>query len=476
MKITHVVAEIYPLAAVGGYSKVVEALTEKQSEENIVNIITPYYSSIPNYIKNDITKMQNMSVIDKDTTLIIDYAILKISKNKTIFLIHHKDYYQYRTNIYGCTDDANRWAYLSYIALKLIEAGIIETDIIHTHDWHTGILQNFKDQYFPKLNIPVVFTIHNLKFQAMFDHRNSDLQNYDKYQDLYGYKSTQLQKLNFLKRAIKYADRCIFVSKGYMDEVLNGINDELLLPTLTKQKKNLSYVLNGIDQTFNPLDCKIYSKYDKHTYYKKNQNKEFLQKKLKLLVSKQVPLICFVGRLTEQKGISLLIKILPVILRNSNAQFVLLGGGDSNFLPKLREIEKKFKGRVYIYGKSDFDIAPQVFASSDLCLIPSIFEPCGIVPMEAQIFGCVPIVHSTGGLKDTTIDYNLDKLKATGFMFKNNDKDNFVFIISQALALYQNKPEWQRIVTNAMSQDFSWDKSALEYMKIYNKAVNVANT
>ncbi|MDA1337862.1 MAG: glycogen/starch synthase [bacterium] len=467
MKITHVVAEIYPLAAVGGYSKVVEALTEKQSEESTVNVITPYYSTIPSAIKRRISDIVSVSIKDNGEIMIIEYAILKVSKNKTIFLIHNKDYYQYRTNVYGYTDDANRWAYLSYSALKLVEAGIIETDIIHTHDWHTGILQNFKDQYFPNLNISIVFTIHNLKFQAMFDHRSSDLQNYDKYQGLYDYKSTQLQKLNFLKRAIKYADRCVFVSKGYMDEVLSGINDELLLPILTKQKKNLSYVLNGVDQAFNPLDCNIYSKYDKHTFVKKNQNKEFLQKKLKLIVSNQVALICFVGRLTEQKGISLLIEILPVILRNSNAQFVLLGGGDSNYLPRLREIEKEFKGRVYIYGKSDFDIAPQVFASSDLCLVPSIFEPCGIVPMEAQIFGCEPIVHSTGGLKDTTIDYNLDKLKATGFVFKNNDKDNFVFIISQALELYQNKSEWQKIVTNAMSQDFSWDKSALEYMKIY---------
>ena len=257
------------------------------------------------------------------------------------------------------------------------------------------------------------------------------------------------------------------MSKGYLNEVLNGINDELLLPLIKKEESKLTYVLNRVDNNFNPNFSSIYKQYDKGTVIKKVENKTYLQKKLGLNVLKDAPLLCFVGRLSEQKGISLLVEVLDVVFRNTNAQFIQLGGGDSNYIPKLASLRHKYKKRVFIYGRSDFIITPQIYASSDICLVPSMFEPCGIVPMEAQIFGCVPIVNSTGGLNDTVVDYAVNKKNATGFMFSNFDKDNFVFTLGRALDLFNNKQEWNRLVQNAMSCDFSWDKSASEYMKIY---------
>jgi len=471
MNITHVVAEIYPLASVGGYSKVVHALTNRQSKSDRVNIITPYYSSIPKYLEKKVSRVYKFkATVSK--TFNIEYATYSVDKNLTIYLVKNDDYFNFRTNVYGYTDDANRWAYLSFCALELINQDVIKSDIIHTHDWHTGILQNIKHEYYPDIKAPVVFTIHNLKYQAMFDHHNSDLRAYDKWQKLPLYNNIGLQKLNYIKRAIKYADSCVFVSKGYLTEVLNGVNDELLLPLLKKEKRKLTYVLNRVDSDFNPVKSDIFKQYNVKNYENKSNNKTYLQKKLGLTVGKQTPLICFVGRLSEQKGILLLIDTLDVILRNSNAQFIQLGGGDNNYIPKLIKLQNRYKGRVYIYGKSDFKITPQVYASSDICVVPSKFEPCGIVPMEAQIFGCVPVVNSTGGLNDTTIDYLDDKQAATGFIFKGFDKENFIFTLSKALELFNNKPEWERLIKNAMLQDFSWDKSACEYKKIYKHLIN----
>ena len=206
MKITHVVAEVYPLASVGGYARVIHALSNKQSENNVVNIVTPFYSNFAKDLKERLTQAKKLQVVNtKLDNFTFQYSVLKINKNLTIYLIINKDYYEYRTNIYGYTDDANRWAYLSFCALELIKQGGLQTDIIHTHDWHTGILANIKKQYYPKLNIPVIFTIHNLKFQAMFDHHNSDLQNYDRWQKLKQFFEPELQKLNYLKRAIRYS-------------------------------------------------------------------------------------------------------------------------------------------------------------------------------------------------------------------------------------------------------------------------------
>ena len=473
MKITHVVAEVYPLASVGGYSRVVHALSNKQSEENIVSIVTPFYSGFSKDLINRISHPQKVKVLNpKLSSFEIEYSVLKINKNLTIYLIINKDYYQFRTNIYGYTDDANRWAYLSFCALELIKLKIIPTDVIHTHDWHTGILANIKKQYYHKLNIPVTFTIHNLKFQAMFDHRNSDLKNYDKWQSLGQFFEPELQKLNYLKRAIRYSDKCVFVSDGYLNEVLNGVNDELLNPLLIKNKQKLTSVLNRIDAQFNPFDINIHKNYNKNSIKLKEDNKLFLQKMLGLSMSNRTPLLCFVGRLDEQKGISLLIDALDVILRNSNAQFVQLGGGDSNYIPLLEGLAKKYKNRVYIYGKTDFNITAQIYASSDICLVPSKFEPCGIVPMEAQVFGCIPIVNSTGGLKDTTFDYHFNRAVATGFVFNDYDINNFIFKISSAIEVYNNIAEWKRLVINAMSQDYSWDKSAKEYMGIYKRVLD----
>jgi len=472
MNITHVVAEIYPLANVGGYSKVLHSLTKSQSKTNTVNIITPHYSGISSKYKEGISKAKKINVIDyTNGNWEIEYSILKIDENLTIFLINNNDYYKFRTNVYGYTDDANRWSYLSFCALELIKRQIVRSYVIHTHYWHTGILQNIKHQYYQELKTPVIFTVHNLKFQAMFDHRNSDLAKYDKWQKLPFFTNKRLQKLNFLKRAIKYADRCVFVSNGYLNEVLNGINDELLHKFLVKQQQKLTFVLNRIDGHFNPQNCKIYKNYDKQTFKFKNENKLFLQKKLKLNVTSHVPLLCFVGRLSEQKGIDILIDVLNVVLDNSNAQFVQLGGGDSNYIPKLHKLRQRFKNRVFIYGKTDFNITPQVYAASDICLIPSKFEPCGIVAMESQAFGCIPVVNATGCLKDTTINYLTDSVNATGFMFNNFDKDNFIFILSKALELFNNKKEWSKLVHNAMSMDFTWEKSADEYMRIYKNSI-----
>jgi len=473
MKITHVVAEIYPLANVGGYSKVLHSLTLSQSKNDIISVITPNYSGILIKYKKKVSKLKKINIIDNvNGNWQIQYATLTINKNLTIYLINNNDYYQFRTNVYGYTDDANRWAYLSFCALELIKQQIITTNVIHTHDWHTGILQNIKHQYYPELKIPVIFTIHNLKFQAMFDHHNSDLSKYDKWQKIPFFTNKRLQKLNFLKRAIKYADICVFVSNGYLNEVLNGINDELLLPLLVKNRQKLTFVLNRVDSNFNPQNCNIYKRYNKQTAKFKLENKLFLQKKLKLNISDNVPLLCFVGRLSEQKGIDMLVDVLHVILKNSNAQFIQLGGGDSSYIPKLHKLRQKFKNRVFIYGKSDFNITPQVYASCDICLIPSRFEPCGIVAMESQIFGCIPVVNATGGLNDTTINYLTNNSNATGFMFNDFNKDNFIFILSKALQLFNNKKKWSKLITNAMSTNFTWEKSADEYMNIYKNTLD----
>ena len=468
MNILQVVAEVYPLASVGGYSKVVYSLSKELTNQgHKVTVVCPNYSFIPNNIKKQI--IYDKVFVSKRIGP-IKYSQLTYN-NIDFLLIDHADYYQDRSNVYGYTDDANRWAYLSTVALEFIQEGMIIPDVIHVHDWHTGILSNIKSQNYKQVSQKTILTIHNLKYQAMFDHRNSDYKGYDIGQKIPFYNSSKLQKLNFLKRGIRYSDKVVFVSKGYLSEVVSGINDEGLGKILNLNKKKTSGILNGIDQNFNSKQSSIFKNYDYLSIKHKIDNKVYIQKKFKLQVDSSLPLVCYVGRLVEQKGVDLLIQSLDVILRNSNCQFVELGGGDNNYLPRFKDLEKEFKGRVYIHGKTDFNLAPQIFAASDICLVPSRFEPCGLVSMEASRFGAIPIVFDTGGLKDQVIPFNPLTLKGTGFVFKKHTTEDMVFEVSKALTLFTNKNVWQMIIKNTMqnSKNFSWEQSAKEYIKIYNK-------
>lgn len=372
-------------------------------------------------------------------------------------------------------EDIEKFAFFSKAALSAMPLLGFKPDIVHCHDWQTGLVpvymkERFHDGEFFR-DMKSIMTIHNLKFQGIWDLK--------KVKDITGlppyfFTSDKLEAYgdaNYLKGGIVYADAVTTVSDSYAEEIKTPFYGEHLDGLMRARSNCLTGIINGIDyEEFNPAtDTRIVSNYNQKTFRKeKPKNKKALQQELGLEVNDKKFMIGIVSRLTDQKGLDLIAYMMDQICAE-DVQLVILGTGESQYENMFRHFAWKYPDRVSANIYYSEDMSHKIYASCDAFLMPSLFEPCGLSQLMSLRYGTVPIVRETGGLKDTVEPYNEYESTGTGFSFANYNAHEMMNTINYAKhVFYNNKREWNKIVDRGMLKDFSWTSSAKKYQKLYD--------
>ena len=485
LKILFVAAESAPYARVGGVASVVRSLAASlNSLGHDARIFIPKFGFIDESLYKMRPVLEGLMVPTDDPNN--PYLICNVKEHEkdgiTTYFLENMEYYELRANVYGYTDDPIRWALLNRGALEFVLNGSFLPDIIHCNDWQGGMLPNYLRTIYkndPRLvKSAAVFTIHNLKFQGMFDPKNvSEMDFDDGWSPVASFFDPRLLKQNFVRRGIIHADVVSTVSKSYAKEITTPEYGEGLDKLITELREKVFGVVNGIDyQELDPLKDNLLEKnYDINSVHLRAFNKESLQKEFDLEVNADIPLFGFVGRLDPQKGVDLMVSVLEKILRRYNVQFVQVGGGDFWLTEALQNLKRSFPNKVGVYPYPNFTLPRLIFGGSDVMLYPSRFEPCGVVQLEAMRYGSIPLVRNVGGLKDTVIQFDTVTQRGTGFVFDDFDEFALYGEIVRALEIFKNKQLWKKLQLNAMRSDFSWGYSAREYERLYLRALEMKN-
>jgi len=389
--------------------------------------------------------------------------------NTTFYFLDNEFYFK-RGGAYGFYDDGERFAFFDRAVLDAITHMDFAPDIIHCNDWQTGMIPVLMHHYYKGTVsfAKVVYSIHNMKFQGIFPRQmlTELLGLDDSYFD--EEKLRYYDCISFMKGGIVYSDYINTVSETYAEEIQNDFYGEGLNGILTKYKHKLCGVLNGIDyEIFNPeTDSDIIANFSAKAPSKKIENKLALQKELGLTEDENTPLIGIVSRLTSQKGFDLVIAMIEEIV-SAGAQLVILGTGEDKYKDVFCYYASRYPSKISANITFSDSLARKIYAGSDLFLMPSLFEPCGLGQLIALRYGSVPIVRETGGLKDTIKLYNEYTGEGNGFSFTNFNAHDMMHVINLAIEKFHNKDIWNSIVKNALDSQFSWDTSAKKYISLY---------
>ncbi|MGV8982884.1 glycogen synthase GlgA [Clostridium sp.] len=477
MKVLFVASEAYPFIKTGGLGDVAYALPKALRKMGIdARVIIPKYSSIPLSFRNCMETIASFTV---PVGWRNQYCGLQhLTYDEIPYYFVDNEYYFERPEIYGCFDDGERFSYFSKAILESIKyMGDFVPDIIHCNDWHCGIVPALlKDNYADDelySDIKSVFTIHNLKYQGVFPKEIlNELLNLND-----GYFSDDALKfydaVSFMKGGIVFSDAVTTVSETYAKEIQTPFYGEGLDGLLCSQADKLYGIVNGIDYgLYNPkLDKKIIYNYDYETRKQKTKNKLKLQAELCFTVNEDIPMIGIVTRLVKQKGLDLIVEKLQELL-SLPIQIVLLGNGDEYYEDIFQYYASIYPSRISTNIIFDEVLAQKIYAASDMFLMPSLFEPCGIGQLIALKYGSIPIVRETGGLKDTIASYNKYTGTGNGFSFINYNSDELLEAIDRALDLYKDKASWDKLVGNAMNSNNSWENSAKNYIDLYSNLID----
>lgn len=493
MHIIHVASELAPIAKAGGLGDVVYGLSKELAKQgHQVEIIIPKYDCIDfSLVKN--LKVEFRELWSYDGPYRFNNTIWSgnVDGLKVILIEpHHPDYFFSRGMIYGCSDDINRFAYFSRAVMEYLFKSGKHPDALHVHDWPTALIPVLYREMYMALGYRLgktVLTIHNMEHQGRCT--AAQLSRIGLRGDSYVTPGTMQDPvydtlINLMKGGIEFADQITTVSPNYEKEILTEAGGFKLEDVLVKHKKKLKGILNGIDETFwNPLtDHYIAHKYDTHgvdTKEKlamvlegKKENRRFLRSHLQLQDSNR-PLVAVVSRLVPQKGPELIKHALTHSIEKG-AQFILLGSTPMVEIHlEFEELQKKYKDdpNVVILMDKDEALAHLIYASADMFVIPSIFEPCGLTQLISLRYGTVPIVRSTGGLADTVFDIETSSKpmkERNGFSFDFPDAEGVDLAIDRALHCFQHEPkQWHMLMQNGMKKDYSWKRAGLEYLEIY---------
>ncbi|MBU3143514.1 glycogen synthase GlgA [Clostridium sp. CF012] len=476
MKVLFVASEAYPFIKTGGLGDVAYALPKALRKMGIdARVIIPKYSAIPFSFRNCMESVASFTV---PVGWRNQYCGLQyLTYDEVPYYFVDNEYYFERPEIYGCYDDGERYAYFSKAVLEAIKhMGDFVPDIIHCNDWHSGILPVLlKDNYSNDemySEIKSVFTIHNLKYQGVFPKEIlSDLLNLNE-----GYFRDDALKfydaVSFMKGGIAFSDVVTTVSETYAEEIQTSFYGEGLEGLLRSKSKKLYGIVNGIDyELYSPIvDKKIVYNFDENSLNQKVKNKLKLQSELCFTVNENIPMIGIVTRLVKQKGLDLIVEKLQELL-SLPIQIVLLGNGDGYYEDIFQYYASIYPSRISTNIVFDAALAQRIYAASDMFLMPSLFEPCGIGQLIALKYGSIPIVRETGGLKDTITPYNKYTGNGNGFSFTNYSSDELMDAINMALDLYNDKDSWNKLINNAMTSNNSWENSAKNYIELYSNLI-----
>lgn len=472
MKVCFIAAEAAPFVKVGGLGDVIGSLPKALRELGIdARVVLPLYSSIDR--ERFGLKYSGYQFVDLGWRHLYCGIFETVIDGVPFYFIDNEQYFK-RESIYGQADDGERFAFFSKAALEILPGVDFKPDIVNVNDWHTAlsviyldVLKSREADFYK--NMKSVLSIHNIEFQGRFNpYEMGNLFGLDnKYFDALIYNGD----LNLLKGAIQLADRINTVSETYAREILDPYFSYGLDKILIVEQGKLKGILNGIDiEKFNPkTDPIIPINYDIHTFEDKVKNKLELQKELGLEVSEDIPLIGMVTRLTHQKGIDLLLQASEDILR-TGAQLVVLGTGDAHYESALRSLENYRHDRVRSILLFSNEMSAKIYASSDIFLMPSKTEPCGLSQLISMRYGTVPVVHRVGGLRDTVIPFT--GVEGNGFTFESFQSGDMMDAIYRAVTcFYQSPGEWNQIIQNNLNKDVSWEKSAKQYLSLYHEVL-----
>ena len=474
--ILFIASEAVPFIKTGGLADVVGSLPKYFDKEKYdVRVIIPKYLCIPEHFRN---QMQYKTHFYMDFNWKSQYVgLLEMEYEGVKFYFIDNEYYFQGFKPYGnIYEDIEKFAFFSKAALCVIPLLDFVPDIIHCHDWQTGLIPVYLKERFNGgemyRRIKSVMTIHNLKFQGVWDVKSvkniTGLSSYFFAPD----KLEAYGDANYLKGGIVYADAVTTVSKSYAEEIKTPFYGEGLDGLMRARSNCLRGIVNGIDYNeYNPeTDKRIVRNYNQVTFRKeKYKNKIALQEQLGLEVNKDKFMIGIVSRLTDQKGLDLIQYVMDEMCSQDDIQLVVLGTGEERYENMFRHFDWKYNSRVSANIYYSEDLSHRIYASCDAFLMPSLFEPCGLSQLMSLRYGTVPIVRETGGLKDTVQPYNEYEGTGTGFSFANYNAHKMLNTIRYAKSVYYNrKREWNKIVDRAMQADFSWNNSARQYESLYD--------
>ena len=469
MKILFITSEATPFASSGGLGDVMGALPFAISKAGAdASVIMPLYDTMDSNYKDRLKKVADISfkLSWRDTGA----SIYKIEEGSVTYYFVENHRYFDRGRLYGEYDDCERFAFFSCAVMEyIIQSGNIP-DIIHANDWQSALsVVYLKTKYKNEKalnNIKTVFTIHNIEYQGKCG--------IDIIGDVLGIDSKYAGVLvhdgcaNFMKGAIELADTVTTVSPNYANELRYPYFAFGLSEVIKRAEHKLKGVINGIDYEFFSPDRggDIDFPYNKFTRKKgKSKNKATILHELEVGEFEERPLLVMITRLTEGKGIDLMLHIAEELLAKP-ITLIVLGTGDKEYELAFKELENRHKN-IRAILKFDRIMAKRLYASADIFIMPSKSEPCGLAQMIACSYGTVPIVRAVGGLRDTIISY--PSKSSNGFTFENYNAHDLLFKISEALELYRNTEEWDKLTLRAIKSSFAWDESALKYIEIYSK-------
>ncbi len=470
MNILYVASEATPFIKTGGLADVAGSLPYAlQAQGHNVTVVMPFYSQIGQELKDKMIKIAEFYV---DLQWRRQYAgVLEYKEEGLTYLFIDNKFYFDRHAIYGLGDDGERFVFFNKAVVQMIRKLDINLDIVHANDWHCGLVPLYIKDFAKGDNfyntIKSVYTIHNLKYQGVFPASLLALTgltiDYFNEEGLKFYDS-----INFMKAGIVYCDALTTVSQSYSEEIRYSFYGENLEGIIRKHEYKLSGIVNGIDyDVYNPkTDKRIPYNFDARALANKKKNKKELQKKFKLPQRDDVPLISMVSRLVAMKGLDLVRYILDELLQE-DVQFVVLGTGDQEYENMFRGFQWKYPEKMSAHIYFDEDESHLVYAGSDLFLMPSLAEPCGISQLISLRYGTIPIVRETGGLRDTVIAYNKYTGEGNGFSFSNYNAHELLFAVKDALELYKDKTEFRKLMRAAMKADHSWKSSSQKYTELY---------
>jgi len=488
LNILFVSSEVEPFAKTGGLADVSGALPQAIKDlGHEIRIIMPKYRSV------DERKFRLHEVLRlKEIDIPIGHEIEKASVKSCIlantgakiqvYFLANESLYN-RAGIYGNSenhkdyaDNDKRFIFFCRGVLETLKRLGWQPDIIHCNDWQTGLIPTYlkttyrSDAFFPK--VKTIFTIHNMAYQGSFP-KSSFLKTHLP-EELFVPEGVEFYgNFNFLKAGLLYADIITTVSEKYALEIQSS--DEYgcgMSSILQKRKSDVYGILNGIDYSvWNPeADNLIPQKYDVRNLDGKATNKIELLRKFKLEYREGTPVIGCISRLAEQKGFDLIGEVAEDFLK-LDVQFVLLGTGEKKYHDLFEAVQKRHPQNVGVYLGFSNELAHLIEAGSDMFLMPSRYEPCGLNQMYSLRYGTIPIVRATGGLEDTIEDYDPESGNGTGFKFSRYDAKELLKTIERSVAVYANKPAWRKMMKQAMQKDFSWESSARKYIALYKSVL-----
>ncbi len=471
MNVLFVAAEAVPFSKTGGLGDVAFALPKALRKEKVeTRVMIPKDFHLPMELASKEKQLY-------ETHFKLGWRQVYMGISELIhdgvhyYFIDNEQYFK-RGNLYGYEDDYERFAYFSQAVLEAIRYIEFEPDIIHMNDWHTGMIPMLIKRKFnedEKLkDIKTVFTIHNLKYQGIFHPEVLDDlfgMNMDCYNDG---SAAYKDRINFMKAGINYADKVTTVSKTYAGEILDSFYGENLEWELSQISHKLCGITNGIDTDFyDPsTDTGLFKNYSAQTIELKLENKLKLQELLGLKVNKDIPLIAIVSRLVDMKGLDLMEHVIQEFF-DQDIQMVVLGKGDTHYENMFKYYAQRYPDRMRVVVEFNQSLAQKIYGASDIFLMPSKIEPCGIGQMVALRYGSIPVVRETGGLRDTVIPYNEFTGEGNGFTFSNYNAHEMLFKVKEAIEFYKQKEIWNKIIYQAMTADNSWHKHAQEYIELY---------